>query len=84
MGTCVVVVEQLAAGAVVRTACTPSLRDLGQANDAVLLGVDYHLLLEWDRGNMTGFGEEDRDRLFGKASRSLEFYRWALTWKKPD
>ena len=33
---------------------------------------------------MTGFGEEDRDGLFGSASRSLEFRRWALTWEKLD
>ena len=31
---------------------------------------------------MTGFGEEDRDRLFGSASRSLEFLRRAFTWGK--
>ena len=84
MGTCTVVVEQQAAGAVVWTTCTPSLQDLGQANVDVPLGVDRLPLLQRDRGNMTGFHEEDRDHLFGSASRSLEFHRWALTWKKPD
>ena len=46
MGTCIVVVEQQAAGAGVWTAYTPSLKDLGQANVDVPLGVDYLLLLE--------------------------------------
>ena len=30
---------------------------------------------------MIGFGEEVRDHVFGSASRSLEFHRWALTWE---
>ena len=44
LGTCLVVVEQQAVGAVVWTACTPGLEDLGQARD-VPLGVDC--LLVW-------------------------------------
>ena len=84
MGTCTVVVEQQAAGAVVWTTCTPSLQDFGQANVDVPLGVDRLPLLEWDRGHMTGSGEYDRKNLSGSASRSLEFHRWALTWEKSD
>ena len=82
--TCMVVVEQQAAAAVVWTACTPSLEDLGQAGVDVSLVVDCLLLMERNRGHMTGFGSENRDRPFVGASRSLEFYRWALTWEKPD
>ena len=79
--TCVVaVVEQQAAGAVVWTACTPSLKDLEQANVDVLLGVGCLLLLERDTGHMIGLGEEDRDHLFGSASPSLKCLGWGLTW----
>ena len=46
MGTCVVVLDQQTAGAVVWTTCTPSLEDLGQANVDVPLGVDCLPLLE--------------------------------------
>ena len=58
MGTCVVVVEQQAAGAVVWTACSPHLKDIGQANVNMPLGVDCLPLLEWNRGRMTEFGED--------------------------
>ena len=37
MATCIVVVEQQAAGTVVLAACTPGLEDLGQANVDVFL-----------------------------------------------
>ena len=83
MGTCVVVVVQQAAGAVVWRACTSSLKDLGQPNDDVPVGVGYLPLLEWDRGHMTGFGEEDRNHLFGCASQSLEFHAWLSSGKSP-
>ena len=56
-----VVVEQEAAGAGVWTVCTPGLKDLGQANVDVPLGVDCLPLPERDRGHMTEFGEGDRD-----------------------
>ena len=79
MSTCVVVVEQQAAGAVVLTACSPSLEDLRQANADVPVGVDCLPVLELGRWHMTGFGEEDCDYLFGSASRSPESQRWALT-----
>ena len=71
---------------VVWTACTPSLEDLGQAGVDVSLGVDCLLLMERNRGHMTGFGSENRDRPFGGASRSLEFHRWgwALPWETED
>ena len=62
--TCVVVVERQAAGAGVWTACIPNLEDLGQAGADIPFGVDCLPLLERDRGNMTGFGEEDCDHLF--------------------
>ena len=68
MGAVGVVVKQ-AAGAVVRTACTPNLGDRRQAGVDVLLAVDCLSLLERDGGHMTGHGEEDRDYLFGSASR---------------
>ena len=64
MGTCVVMAEQQAAGAVVWTAGTPSLKDLGQAGVDLSLGVDHLRLLKRDRGHVSGFGEEDRDHLF--------------------
>ena len=84
MGTCDVVVEQQAVGTVVWMACTPSLEDLGQANVNVPLIGDCLPLPERNRGHMTGLGEEGLDRLFRSASRFLEFYRWVLTWEKPD
>ena len=84
MGTCVVVVDQQAAGASVWTVYTPRLEDLGLANVDVPLGLHCLPLLQRGRGHMTGFGEEDCNYPFGRASRSLEFQRWALTWEKPD
>ena len=70
-------------GAVVWTTCSQSLKDLGQANVDVPLGIACLPLLEQGRGHMTKDGK-DCDYLFGSASRSLEFHRWALTWEKPD
>ena len=64
MGTCMVMEEQQAAGAVVWTACTLSLKDFRQAGVKVTLGVGCLPLLERDRGHMTRFGKEDRDHLF--------------------
>ena len=57
-------VVQQAAGAVVWTACSLSLKDLGQANVDVPPGVDSLCLHEQGRGHMTGFGEEDCKYLF--------------------
>ena len=59
-------------------------KDLEQANVDVPLGVDCLPLLKRNRGHVTGFGEEDRDYLFGGASRSLKFHKWALTGEKSD
>ena len=59
IGTCIVVVEQQAAFAVVWTACTPKLKDLMQANVDVPLGVDYLPLLARSSGHMIGFDEEN-------------------------
>ena len=70
--------EQQVVGAVVWTACSPNLEDLGQANVVVPLGVDSLPLLGWGRGQMNEFGE-DRGYLFGSAFRSLVFHRWVLT-----
>ena len=84
MGTCVLVVEQQAASAVVWTACTPSLEDLRQACADASLGVDCLPLTERKRGHITGFGDEDRDHLFERVSRCVEFRWWAPTWEKPD
>ena len=58
MGTCIVVVEQHAAGAVVWKACTPSLEDFGRANVDVPLGIDRLPLLEPDRGHMIGLAKK--------------------------
>ena len=80
----VVFVDQQAAGNVAWMARSPSLEDLGWANVDVLLGVDCLPLLEWGRGHMNGFDEEDCDYVFASASRSLEFHRQALTGEKPD
>ena len=61
-------------------------RSVFQASETVdRQALVYHsALIVQDRDRMTGFGEEDRDGLFGSASRSLEFRRWALTWEKLD
>ena len=82
MGTCVVVMRRQTAGDVVWTMCILSLEDLGQANLDVSLGVDSFPLLQRNRGHRTGSEEENRYRLFGSASLSLKFHRWALTWGK--
>ena len=58
-------------------------KTLGGQNLDVPLRVACLPLLERGRGHMTDFGE-DCDRLFGSASRRLEFHRWALIWEKPD
>lgn len=63
-----VVTEQQAAGAVIWTACTPSLDDLRQTNIDVPLGVDSLPVLERNRGHRTRFCEEDRDQLFRSTS----------------
>ena len=83
MGTGVVAVEQQTAGAVVWTACTPSLKDSGQVNVNVQVGGDRLPLLERVRGHVTGSGTEDRDDLFGSAPRCFEFPRWALAREQP-
>ena len=59
VGTCVVVVDQQAVGACVRSAWLhPSLWNL-QAGVSDPLGTDCLPLVEKDRGDMAGFGEED-------------------------
>ena len=73
MGTYIVEVEQQAMGAVIWTACIPSLKDLQLANVDVSLSIDCLPLLERDIGYMTGLGKEDHDYLSGSASQCLEF-----------
>ena len=63
MGICIVVVDQQPAGAVVWTACTPNLIDLGLAKVDAPLGVDCFPLLEQNSGHRAEFGEEDYDHL---------------------
>ena len=96
MGTCVVVAEHRATDAVVLTASSPSLEDLGgqvlmyhstftivlQYRGQVLMYHSAFTVFLQYRGHMTEFCEEDRDDLFGSASRYLEFHRWAFNWKK--
>ena len=71
--------EQRDAGAVVWTACTPSVEDLGQADVDATLGVGCLPLLERDRGQTIESGEEDLDHLLASASQVLEFHRCALS-----
>ena len=54
-----------------------------QANVDIPLSIVCVPLQEWGRSHMTDFGE-DCNYLFGSASQSLEFHKWALTWEKPD
>ena len=65
-------------------ACTSGLKDLWQLNVSIPLGIDHLPLLEWDRGHLTRFGEEDCDHLLGSTSLSVEFHRWTVKWEKPD
>ena len=84
MGTCIVMVEQLAAGVCFLERMRSKPPRLGQAGTEVPLGLDCLPPLEQDRGHMTGFGEYDHIHLFGSASRSFEFHRKVLTRGKPD